>query len=380
MLIYSVCGSMKNGVLTTIESVVVRYNSICFACFQTRGIFSNPKNEVPRIDTSSPALSPAIPQHFDDHFRRSISTTSLPNPSPSMSMSLLGKRRRSRSEAPLQGHKPMPLPLAETSNYYARTAAMHSPWAVDSEDDGLSPTVATGAALLGSLTHARPSHSQYPPTSYPYQSNVSHSHEYATSPQPPPIPVHHDNYSPAPQYQQPYHSMLSAPQQTNNSNVSMPPPFMPSYQHSYPSPLPYGYYGPSASSSAPGPSGYHESRSAPPPEAPMARPHSGFGREAGHDMQRSRSAAEIAREESPRNSPQPKLEREDSTNEPLSDSQNTSSAAARRQRRQAREAEAGRTCASCGTSNSPGQCFNVLFPSRNRPDRPSRVEERTYRH
>lgn len=376
---------MKDGVLTTTESVIIRYNALCFACFQTQGSFSsNSKTDPSRVDTSSPAQYASVPHlTLEDHLRRSSSTTGV-SPRSSLPHSLLRKRRRSRSEAPTQGHRPIPLPLTTSAYHPYPQTSSQGTWTYDGEDlgDGLSPTVATGAALLGSLgnprgppshplqsqAHTPPSSSTGSATSYVYPPPpTGHDHDYAPSmAQTSPVDSfhnagHHPNYTP-----QPTHSPVQEANPTAASSYShlphpsahlqAPPAQAPSHLgHAYQPYAPGSYpYFPNAPAPVL-PPGY-ERRTVSEPQAPAvhsASHSSNNSREDSQEPGRSFVSASSSHVSSQQELAQTSGDGPDSPSADLSGS-TSSTAASRRQRRQAREAEAGRTCASCGTANSPG--------------------------
>jgi hypothetical protein len=120
---------MKDGVLTTIESVVVRYGALNFACFQTGGVFRNTHSNVVSDHPSDHSVTLRKRSHGD-----SEPLADAPPHFP------LDKRVRTLSGNKPQGGKKPPSSLGSPRTDVS-AASQHQPEAV-------SPTVASAAALL----------------------------------------------------------------------------------------------------------------------------------------------------------------------------------------------------------------------------------------
>ena len=151
---------MKDGFLTTIDSVVVRYSALTFACFQRAETFtahrtrSNSAASVGQLSASTnglqasaygrPVLPPIIPPTADLGLRISQNPV---HTSPSLyGSAVLGKRLRG-SDDDLQPPQLAPPRLLDPA-----TRA----WQLSQESifTSLSPTVASSAAILDSFQHS----------------------------------------------------------------------------------------------------------------------------------------------------------------------------------------------------------------------------------
>jgi hypothetical protein len=148
---------MKDGNLTTIDSVVIRYSSLCFACFQTRDIFST-RDRAPFLNYPVPMVNNSIMNSFPSE------RPPVEPPFPTVGGV---KRRRSVSDDVTTSMRPAPLSLS------ASVGANIRPFYDDRFSDAISPTVASGAAILGSFQNYRPPFPTGDP--YPYTSTASAS-------------------------------------------------------------------------------------------------------------------------------------------------------------------------------------------------------------
>ncbi|KAK4050689.1 hypothetical protein OIV83_003415 [Microbotryomycetes sp. JL201] len=135
---------MKAGSLATVESVVIRYRAITFACFETGGVYfsgTQPKpansnftlEEVPKLSSPYKRSPPALFGHIDearDSKRARFMNANGEVPSLTISTSS---------------------PLLQPPNH--AYADLHA-------NGGVSPTVASASAILGSFSHQ--AHEQAP--------------------------------------------------------------------------------------------------------------------------------------------------------------------------------------------------------------------------
>jgi len=166
---------MRDGVLTTVDSVVIRYGLLCFACFQVAGVLGNRNAQL------STEQVPSIADYIYAQRPQEKAARSKPPPLPFIPSA--------------QHNGPLPSPALASAN-------ANKTWLYDNQiQDVLSPTVANGAAILGSLINTQPYHPSY------------QQHSSATSP---------GLYSPYDQF---------APSFASRSSHSGDSPTVPDYQY-----------------------------------------------------------------------------------------------------------------------------------------------------
>ncbi|KAK4055054.1 hypothetical protein OIO90_003395 [Microbotryomycetes sp. JL221] len=166
---------MKSGSLATVDSVVIRYNAITFACFETGGVyFSNAQRrsseanftleDVPRnVDRSSP-------------YKRESAAAVDSNPSG------FARRARIGSSAGVE------LPSLSITTSSPRLQPSAHAYAELHANGGVSPTVASASAILGSFSHQ--AHEQTPsyqphPLRQPRSRDDNETHLAPPPPNPP---------------------------------------------------------------------------------------------------------------------------------------------------------------------------------------------------
>ncbi|GAA5995964.1 uncharacterized protein JCM10292_004859 [Rhodotorula paludigena] len=164
---------MRNGTLTTIESVVIRYGAVTFACFQTGGVYLSSARKAGLSLVTSDLASPAPQFALED-----VPITPTVGANGSSKRSSLGGGADDNSSPPSKRFKPTPmappvLPRLQTSAPSVSSASSNSPQQADPSHGlsistngrslrqsleveaitagGISPTVASASAILGSL-------------------------------------------------------------------------------------------------------------------------------------------------------------------------------------------------------------------------------------
>lgn len=205
---------MKDSALITVESVVIKYGAVTFACFETGGIYFNSTQQKP----ADKFKLEDVPATFDSSAGNKRQSDSFGNDSYS------AKRART------QGEDEKPLSIATNPRHYA-------PKLSDSDrtnGGGISPTVASASAILGSFSHQQDAYQHHQPPFHPLQ-HTSHPqhHPGVYSNMYPPHPMQHQpSHHAPPSFAYPPHPL--APQN------HQPPPHPLSQQHSFAPPPPYG--------------------------------------------------------------------------------------------------------------------------------------------
>lgn len=207
--------SMKDSALITVESVVIKYGAVTFACFETGGIYFNSTQQKP----ADKFKLEDVPANFDSAAGSKRQSDSL------------GDDSYSAKRARTQGEDEKPLSIATNPRLYA-------PKLSDSDrtnGGGISPTVASASAILGSFSHQQDTYQHHQPPFHPLQ-HTSHPqhHPGVYSSMYPPHPMQHQppQHHAPPSFAYPPHPL--APQN------HQPPPHPLSQQHSFAPPPPYG--------------------------------------------------------------------------------------------------------------------------------------------
>lgn len=198
---------MKDSILTTIESVVIQYGSITFACFQTGGIYLTSARKA-ALGLSQSSISNLTPSsavtdfNLEDVPARTAKAQPFPQNANKRNSPYLngtsrlasppGKRIKSEtipSRPLLSVYPPTSTVPSNGSSLSISTTTSRGSYRPSLESEygangGISPTVASASAILGliSSNHTDPppsqneAHSQYPgppPSSYPQVSTAS---------------------------------------------------------------------------------------------------------------------------------------------------------------------------------------------------------------
>ncbi|GAA6039317.1 hypothetical protein JCM8097_003262 [Rhodosporidiobolus ruineniae] len=287
---------MKDGTLTTVESVVIPYGAITFACFQTGGVYlSTARKAGLSLITNGDFLGAAGPASAHDFSLEDVPQT------PTVGSNGNGMKRGSTSteggengtangaptvkqpsmSPPTKRFKPAPPPPGQPqqplSGLSITTGGRLFRNSLDVDAitaGGISPTVASASAILGSFSadaHQHQQQHQPPPPHFPHPPNgngvaqspsgpSSYAAFYAS--QPPPQPPHQHPFSPfdPPQitYSQPHPSPPIYAQQQPPQHSPYPPAASPhplsqshgSYFAAVP-PLPSPHHDPLAATSFP---------------------------------------------------------------------------------------------------------------------------------
>lgn len=168
---------MKNGTLTTIESVVILYGSISFCVFQTGGVFLPKPSPQPPVSTAAlagiaafgasnfeledvkPTPTPSVKRELDDDGEGSTVVKRQRRKKLGSGPSIGGTGAFPSTALPLSISTSQPLHYTPNLNDHASTTS-----------GALSPTVASASAILGSFSSTSSQHEQFdynrgPPTS-----------------------------------------------------------------------------------------------------------------------------------------------------------------------------------------------------------------------
>lgn len=237
--------SVKGGTLTTIESVVILYGSVTFACFQTGGIkyTSLPSTEFALEDVPTSERPSVLSR------KRSASpgASDLPDDA---------KRPRT-NKAPPPPTLPLPYPIATQPPFSIATSRHISQNLEQGSGAGdLSPTVASASAILGSFNQSpAPEATGYSPDlpPLPSASRPPYAPQGYPGPQPPVHPVSYTGPSPHPLSQSFGTTGLTPQQQQQLQQLRQVQQHQHQSQHSYAPPPPALALGQLAHASLPQP-------------------------------------------------------------------------------------------------------------------------------
>ncbi|GAA5968126.1 hypothetical protein JCM3765_005858, partial [Sporobolomyces pararoseus] len=246
---------MKDSILTTIESVVIMYGSITFACFQTGGIYltsakktalglnqasMNPApvaNDFNLEDVPSTAPNPKSYLGYNNNTNSKRASPFIQGP-PSLGSPPIKRIKKEANASPRHISNSATDDSNDSKNLSISTAFGRGPYRPSLEPEygqngGVSPTVASASAILGSIstsnqnegtsstTATQDHHQQFTPSNFP------HFRPHGASPAslyPPAYPLYSQSQSTSP-YQAPqsqgngyFPQNFNQPSTTNDSS------------------------------------------------------------------------------------------------------------------------------------------------------------------